>query len=43
VERPDLIFKAAEHAFGKPKETVELKGEFRMIDWPDNEDVADEG
>lgn len=42
LERPDLIFKAAEHAFGKPKETVDLKGEFRMIGWPDNEDISEE-
>ena len=37
------MFKAAEHAFGKPTETVKVQGEFRMIEWPDNEDVADEG
>ncbi len=41
LERPDLMFKAAEHAFGKPTETVKVQGEFRMIEWPDNEDVAE--
>ena len=41
LERPELIFKAAEHAFGKPKETKEITGEFRMIGWPDNEDISE--
>lgn len=42
LERPELIFKAAEHSYGKPKETKEIVGEFRMIGWPDNEDIAEE-
>ena len=42
LDRPDLIFKAAEHAFGKPTERHELKGEFRMIMWPDSEDIPEE-
>lgn len=41
LERPDLLFKAAEHAVGKPKETVEIRGDFRMIQWPDGEDIAE--
>jgi len=41
LERPELLLKVAEHAVGKPKEQVEIKGEFRMIEWPDNEDVAE--
>lgn len=40
--RTDLVFKAAEHAFGKPTETVKVSGEFRMIQWPDNGDVSEE-
>jgi len=40
--RTDLVFKAAEHAFGKPTETVKVQGEFRMIGWPDNEDISEE-
>jgi len=43
AERPDLMFKAAEHAFGKPVESVKISGEMRMIQWPDGEDIADEG
>lgn len=39
--KTELVFKAAEHAFGKPKETVELRGEFKMIAWPDSEDVSE--
>jgi hypothetical protein len=42
LERPDMLFKAAEHAFGKPTETVKVSGEFRMIQWPDNGDVSEE-
>lgn len=42
LERPDLMLKVAEHAFGKPTERHEVKGEFRMIQWPDGEDVAEE-
>jgi len=42
LERPELLLKVAEHAVGKPKEQVELKGEFRMIQWPDNEDIPEE-
>ena len=42
LDRPDLMFKAAEFAFGKPVQAVELKGEFKMIQWPDNEDIAEE-
>ena len=40
--KTELLFRAAEHAHGKPKETVDLKGEFRMIGWPDNEDISEE-
>jgi len=36
------MFKAAEHAFGKPTETVRVSGEFRMIQWPDNGDISEE-
>ena len=41
--KAELIFKAAEHAFGKPTETVKITGEFKMIDWPDLEDVREDG
>ena len=40
--KTELIFRAAEHAFGKPTETVKVSGEFRMIQWPDNGDVSEE-
>ena len=41
--RPDLLFKAAEHAFGKPRQALDVnQGEFRMIQWPDNQDIAEE-
>lgn len=40
--KTELLFKAAEHAHGKPKETVELRGEFRMIEWPTDKDIAEE-
>jgi len=42
LDRPELLLKVAEHAVGKPKETKEIQGEFRMIGWPDNEDIAEE-
>lgn len=42
LSRPELLLKVAEHAVGKPKETVEVKGEMRMIQWPDGEDIAEE-
>lgn len=42
LERPELLLKVAEHAVGKPKERVEINGEFRMIQWPDNGDVSEE-
>lgn len=42
LERPDLMFKAAEHAFGKPVERHEVTGEFRMIEWPSVKDIAEE-
>ena len=42
LDRPELLLKVAEHAVGKPKETVELRGEFKMIEWPDSEDVSEE-
>ena len=40
---PELLFKAAEHAYGKPRQALEVnQGEFRMIQWPDNDDVSTE-
>lgn len=41
LERPELIFKAADYAFGKPTEHIEIGGSLRMIQWPDAEDVAE--
>ncbi len=42
-ERPELLLKVAEHAVGKPRQTLEVNpAEFRMIQWPDNEDIAEE-
>jgi hypothetical protein len=39
---PELLFKAAEHAVGKPRQALDVnQGEFRMIQWPDNEDIAE--
>jgi hypothetical protein len=41
--RPELLFKAAEHAFGKPRQQVDVnQGELRFIQWPDNQDIAEE-
>ena len=40
--KTELVFKAAEHAFGKPTETVKVQGEFRMIEWPTDKDIAEE-
>ena len=42
LDRPDLLLKIAEHAVGKPKEQVEIRGEFKMIQWPDSGDIAEE-
>jgi hypothetical protein len=42
LERPELLLKIAEHAVGRPKERVEVSGEFRMIQWPDSQDIAEE-
>ena len=42
LERPELLLKVAEHAVGKPKESVEIRGEFRMIEWPTDKDIAEE-
>ena len=42
LDRPELLLKVAEHAVGKPKERVEISGEFRMIEWPDRDDVSEE-
>jgi len=40
---PELLFKVAEHAFGKPRQAVEVnQGEFQMIQWPDNQDIAEQ-
>jgi hypothetical protein len=37
--RPEVLFKAAEYAVGKPRQALEVnRTEFRMIQWPDNED-----
>ena len=39
LARPELGFRAAEFAVGKPKETVEHVGELKMFIWPDDSDV----
>jgi hypothetical protein len=46
IERPELLFKAAEHAYGKPRITVDVnEADRKMILWPTEvateEDVAD--
>jgi hypothetical protein len=39
---PELLFKAAEHAYGKPRQALDVnQGEFRMIQWPDNEGIQE--
>jgi hypothetical protein len=41
--RPELLFKAAEHAYGKPRQALEVnQGELRFIQWPGNRDIAEE-
>lgn len=37
--RTDLVFKAAEHAFGKPRETVDLSIRGQLYLMPDGEDI----
>jgi hypothetical protein len=39
--KTELVFKAAEHAHGKPKETYEVNAVLKMINWPDGEDVGE--
>jgi hypothetical protein len=39
---PELLFKAAEHAFGRPRQALDVnQGELRFIQWPDNRDIAE--
>ena len=38
----EYLFKAAEHAVGKPTYRVELTGELKMFQWPDSEDISEE-
>jgi hypothetical protein len=45
IKRPELLFKAAEHAFGKPRITLDVdEADRQMIVWPTRvataEDVA---
>jgi len=42
MERPDLLLRVAEHAVGKPKETIEHHGEMKMFIWPSSQDIAEE-
>jgi hypothetical protein len=42
LKQPALLLKVAEHAVGKPTERVEVRGEFKMIQWPDGEDISEE-
>jgi hypothetical protein len=36
------VLKVAEHAVGKPRQSLEVNdGEFRLIQWPDGEDIAE--
>jgi hypothetical protein len=43
VERPELLFKAAEHAFGKPLQSVEVNpSQEWVIALPPGDDVAEE-
>ena len=40
---PEMLFKAAEHAYGRPRQALDVnQGEFRMIQWPGTEDIAEE-
>jgi len=42
LDRPELLLKVAEHAVGKPTERVEVRGEFKMIEWPGDKDISEE-
>ena len=36
LKHPELLFKIAEHAFGRPRQALEVnQAEFQMIQWPD--------
>lgn len=37
------FFRAIDKLVPDPPREVKFQGELRMIEWPDNEDVADEG
>jgi hypothetical protein len=39
LDRPDLLLRVAEHAVGRPKETVAVEAELKMFIWPDDSDV----
>jgi hypothetical protein len=38
IERPELLFKAAEHAYGKPRQAVEVRGNPLYL-MPNGEDI----
>jgi hypothetical protein len=40
---PEFPFTAAEHAYGRPLQALDVnQGEFRMIQWPYSQDIAEE-
>jgi hypothetical protein len=40
---PNLYLRVIEHAFGKPRQSVDLNtSDKRWIQWPDKQDVAEE-
>jgi hypothetical protein len=43
IERPELLFRAAEHAFGKPRRALEVnRAQKWVIALPPGDDVAQE-
>ena len=40
--RVELFFKAAEHAYGRPKQQVEMARDLKFIQWPGDEDIPEE-
>jgi hypothetical protein len=43
LDRPDLLLRVAEHAYGKPRQSLDVyQQEMRMFVWPGHEDIAEE-
>lgn len=36
-----MFFKAAEHAYGRPKQQVGVERDLKFIQWPDDQDISE--